>query len=125
MAPCSLFLHPCKNFALKNFEWARSNYSNFQIMTTESSNQKVQYAICKATALKYEKADLLRPTYAHPVCHRHINSSNIMICIIIKSRSGTMELNFNWCKCRAICPLRFMIGIYSFVLSILLTNCDT
>ena len=29
-------------------------YSNFQILMTESSNKKVQYAICKATALKYK-----------------------------------------------------------------------
>ena len=36
---------------LINIEWAWSQIFEF---STESSNKKVQYAICKATALKYK-----------------------------------------------------------------------
>ena len=42
-------------------------YSNFQILTTESSNKWVQYAICKATTLKYKTRRCYKagPTYVN------------------------------------------------------------
>ena len=43
-----------KNIGLLTLNGRGLKYSNFLILTTESLNNKVQYAICKATALKYK-----------------------------------------------------------------------
>ena len=42
------------NIGVLILNWRGLKYSNFQILMTESSNKKVQNAICKATALKYK-----------------------------------------------------------------------